>query len=146
MPPPKVNPSITAMPSPAGQAPSPTADEPILCKGGGQRPPAADPCRGKRAESEDERLALVNAQAFLRQQLQQSRPGSLLATAWDRFFDRHTAIIKRAMRAYHVPDPDRDDLLQDVWLAVIQHLGDYTWDDNRPGFAAGWPSSPAPRQ
>ena len=44
------------------------------------------------------------------------------AGAWERIVDRHLPMVNRIARSYGLPQQDREDAVQNVWLRLNHHL------------------------
>jgi RNA polymerase sigma factor (sigma-70 family) len=65
------------------------------------------------------------AQEFLRAQLHESRPDSLIASAWDEFYRIYDGLVRRFACAQGMRGSDLDDCVQAVWLEVASSLGEF---------------------
>jgi RNA polymerase sigma factor (sigma-70 family) len=58
-------------------------------------------------------------------------PPAPLAEAWDRFYLSHTPRIRAFLRKSALPESDREDCLQCVWIEVVAHLAALPYDRSR---------------
>ena len=78
-----------------------------------------------------ERELVDKAKAYLR-----CRSGGMdapppLVEAWQRFCCTYELRVREVLEKWHLPDADREDCLQDVWVEVLVHLGHFQHDTGR---------------
>ena len=73
-------------------------------------------------------LLLRDTQAYLALRAQGLTPPAALTTAWDRFYRLFHPVICRCVRLGHLSGPDQGDCIQEVWLAIVAHLGHFRHD------------------
>ncbi len=56
------------------------------------------------------------------------------ASAWQEFFERYAPAVYRVARLRGLAEPDADDIVQQVMMAVSSHIGDFTYDRDRGRF------------
>lgn len=76
------------------------------------------------------------AQAYLHRRLQETAPGALLTLFWDEFYRFYAPLVAGMVGRSFVDPHGRDDLVQDVWLAVTRKLPEFRWNANRGGLRA----------
>lgn len=69
--------------------------------------------------------------SYLQLQSRGESPGSTLVSAWDRFYVMFSAKLKPALRKWGLNDSDRDDCLQEIWVAVIAAILRHDYDAER---------------
>jgi RNA polymerase sigma factor (sigma-70 family) len=67
---------------------------------------------------------------LLLDQLEVLAPDSVVTLAWDAFYDFHSTYIRHLTDKYHLPDAEQDDVVQEVWCAVLRHLPCITSQSN----------------
>ncbi len=81
---------------------------------------------------DDQELALLrDTQACLAQLAQRLTPLPHLTTAWNRFYVRYDPVIRHHVGLRHLPEPDRSDCAQEVWLSVVTQLQHFRPDTGR---------------
>jgi len=50
---------------------------------------------------------------------------------WDAFFARYDPRIRRMVRAWHLPEADADDCVQEIWAELLEKLGAFRYDPRR---------------
>ena len=73
-------------------------------------------------------LLLQDTQAYFALRAQGLTPAAQFTTAWDRFYRLFDPVICRCVRLAHLSGPDYGDCIQEVWLAIIAHLGHFRYD------------------
>jgi len=73
-------------------------------------------------------LLLQDTQAYFALRAQGLTPPAQFATAWDRFYGLFDPVICRCVRLGHLSGPDQGDCIQEVWLAIVAHLGHFRHD------------------
>ena len=73
-------------------------------------------------------LLLRDTQTYLAVRAQGLTPAARLITAWDRFYGLFDPVICRCVRLAHLSGPDQRDCIQEVWLAIVAHLGHFRHD------------------
>ncbi len=76
---------------------------------------------------------LANVQGYLACQLSRIAPDALLTQAWEQFYDTHDSVIRGYVKRAVISSTDIDDIVQEVWSAVIAHLRGFRWEPGRPG-------------
>ena len=79
---------------------------------------------------------LRNTQAYLQSLLERRNPDSVLALAWQEFYQTYNGLIRRFVIAYGIRNAEVDDCVQDIWSEVAQRLVDFQHPGNRPGLRA----------
>lgn len=74
-------------------------------------------------------------QVYLRRRLQAEAPTAILSLYWEEFFRIYAPIVS-AVVARHIKGPERDDLVQEVWMTVATKLPEFHWTENRGGLRA----------
>ncbi len=69
--------------------------------------------------------------ASLLSRLREDGPGQ---SAWREFFDRYAPAVFRVSRLRGLDEPDADDLVQQVMLAVSEHIKRFEYDRDRGRF------------
>lgn len=59
---------------------------------------------------------------------------SLGQSAWRQFFDCYAPAVYRVARARGFTGPDADDVVQQVMMSMVSHLGDFKYDRDRGRF------------
>jgi RNA polymerase sigma-70 factor, ECF subfamily len=81
---------------------------------------------------DDQELALLrDTQAYLAQRAQGLTPLPHLAMAWNRFYVRYDPVIRHHVGLRRLPEPDRSDCAQEVWLSVVIQLEHFRPDSGR---------------
>ena len=81
---------------------------------------------------DDQELALLrDTQAYLAQRAQGLTPLPHLATAWNRFYVRYDPMIRHHVGLRRLPEIDRSDCVQEVWLSVVTQLEHFRPDTGR---------------
>jgi len=73
------------------------------------------------------------SQEYLRLQLQQQSPDSLLSAAWDEFYRVYDDLIRRFAFSRGLTGSDADDCVQTVWMEVASRFGDFQVSETRAG-------------
>ena len=74
---------------------------------------------------------LDQTQAYLEFLSRGHDPPPALAAAWDRFYDCYVPRLRAVLSGWHLTVAEREDCLQEVWLSVISHLGQFRPDPSR---------------
>ena len=77
---------------------------------------------------------LTDARSFLQDQLSGIEAAGSVAQSWDEFFAIYDGIIRRFARASGVSGDEVDECVQEVWVAIIAHLGGFEVDAERGRF------------
>lgn len=75
-------------------------------------------------------------QEYLKTEIAQRAPDSLLATVWDEFYRVYDGLLRRYIGAHGLRNADADDCLQEVWLQVAQTLSEFEPPQDRSGLRA----------
>jgi RNA polymerase sigma factor (sigma-70 family) len=58
------------------------------------------------------------------------------ATAWHELVDRYTALVLSVVRRHRLQDDDAEDVVQTLWLRLVEHLGELREPAALPGWIA----------
>ena len=72
-------------------------------------------------------------QEYLRSQLEQAKPDSLVVAAWDEFYRVYDGLVWRFAHSRGLRGSDLDDCAQKVWLEVASGLSKFERPDARSG-------------
>jgi RNA polymerase sigma factor (sigma-70 family) len=84
---------------------------------------------------EVQRLQVCCAQEYLRRR-QLAVPSPMLTLFWEEFHRGQTTRVISMVSRYFPDAHDRDDLIQEIWLAVTRKLSEFRWTANANGFRA----------
>jgi RNA polymerase sigma-70 factor (ECF subfamily) len=94
--------------------------------------PVEDSCAQKQTNSS----LLELTQSYLKARLENAAPDSMLAAAWDSFYEVYSGTVRRFVVAHGLRNVDADDCVQEVWMEVAERLPDFQHRDSRPGLRA----------
>ncbi len=78
-------------------------------------------------------FVLEATKEYLLSRLERQVPDSLLANAWDEFYDVYNELILRYVVAQGVEQSNVDDCVQEVWREVAKRLVQFERPPGRPG-------------
>lgn len=99
----------------------------------GHEPPA---CGGGRSAVEAGLDLVETTQDYLACLAGGCVPGPTLASAWDEFYRTYMPLVLRVVRRRCGLAGEPDDMVQDVWLAIVAHLAAFRPDPARGPFRA----------
>ena len=80
---------------------------------------------------------LEDARSYLECRARRQAPGPHLAHAWECFYQRCAALLRRYARACRVPPADLEDCLQAVWAELVGALPTFRYEPGR-GLFRSW--------
>jgi len=82
-------------------------------------------------DRESDQELIDQTQAYLEYRSRGLDPPPPLAAAWDRFYDCHTPRLRAVLAHWHLTAAEREDCLQEVWMAIVAHLSEFRPDPGR---------------
>lgn len=79
-------------------------------------------------------LLIMSTKSFLGDQVSKLDVDGSLAKDWERFYSAYNQILRRFAVSCGMQQFDVDECVQDVWLAVLEHIRDFTPDSERARF------------
>jgi RNA polymerase sigma factor (sigma-70 family) len=92
---------------------------------------AGRPGRNLPSDRDADRELFDRVMAYLQYRRRQASPPAPLAEAWDRFYCDLAPKIRSFLLRSHMPEPDREDCLQEVWVWLIENLARLRYDPRR---------------
>jgi RNA polymerase sigma-70 factor (ECF subfamily) len=84
----------------------------------------------------DEGDLCVKLQAYFQCRCRHVDPPAPVAEAWDRFYQLYAPRVRAFLRRFALPEADRDDCLQEVWIKVLTRLALLPYDPRRTRLSA----------
>jgi RNA polymerase sigma factor (sigma-70 family) len=77
---------------------------------------------------------LRDTQAYLRSRARRQVPDGPLCWAWQKFYTDYHPLIRRVVRISRIPEAERENCVQEIWVAIISNLASLDLDPQRGGF------------